>query len=156
MRTRFAALTLAAAGITATTIVPAAATTTSVAAATTATTTTTAAGSTGAADSGGGAVACTAVLNQPCVWRERDGAGIVGIAQVSAEPGRLTIVRVEVRTQRAWGGPWVTAASATTLTTGSARAVTPRVVTEDLRMVCATAGPALEAAQQVTTCTGPF
>ncbi|MFE7560903.1 hypothetical protein [Kitasatospora sp. NPDC057500] len=135
MRARIAALMAAAAGITAAMVLPAAATTT---------------------PAGSNAVACTAVLNHPCVWQQRDGAGIVGMAQVSAEPGQLTVVQVEVRTQRAWGGPWVTAASATTLTSGSARAVTPRVVTADLRMVCATAGPALEAAQQVTTCTNPF
>ncbi|MFF2350690.1 hypothetical protein ACFVVL_12990 [Kitasatospora sp. NPDC058115] len=97
------------------------------------------------------------MLNQPCVWQQRDGAGgVVGMAQVSADAGQLTVVKVEVRTQRAWGSPWLTAASATTVTRGSARAVTPRVVTTDLMMVCATAGPALEAAQQVTTCTGPF
>ncbi|MER7708612.1 hypothetical protein ABTX81_37750 [Kitasatospora sp. NPDC097605] len=141
MRARIAALMLAAAGITAATVLPAAAVT-----ATAATTPTT----------GTGAVACTAVLNHPCVWQENDGAGVVGMAQVSADPEQLTVVQVEVRTQRAWGGPWVTAASATTVTRGSATAVTPRVVTQDLRMVCATAGPVLEAAQRVTTCTNPF
>ncbi|MEV6977048.1 hypothetical protein [Kitasatospora sp. NPDC093806] len=78
------------------------------------------------------------------------------MAQVSADPAQLTVVQVEVRTQRAWGSPWITAASATTIANGSAKAVTPRVVTGDLKMVCATAGPALDAAQRVTTCTGPF
>ncbi|MFE6865859.1 hypothetical protein ACFVFS_04830 [Kitasatospora sp. NPDC057692] len=139
MRARIAALMTAAAGITAAMALPA-----------------TAVAATPGSTAETGATACATVLNHPCVWQERDGGGVVGIAQVSAEPGQLTIVRVEVRTQRAWGSPWVTAASATTVTTGSAKAVTPRVVTEDLRMVCATAGPALEAAQQVTTCTGPF
>ncbi|MFF8770460.1 hypothetical protein [Kitasatospora sp. NPDC015120] len=136
MRARIAALMVTAAGITAATILPAAAATPSPET---------------------GAAACATVLNQPCVWQQRDGAGgVVGIAQVSADPGQVTVVTVEVRTQRAWGSPWVTAASATTVTRGSAQAVTPRVVTTDLKMVCATAGPALEAAQQVTTCTGPF
>ncbi|MFE2111468.1 hypothetical protein ACFXAF_37175 [Kitasatospora sp. NPDC059463] len=136
MRARIAALMVTAAGITAATILPAAA---------------------AAPTPETGAAACATVLNQPCVWQQRDGAGgVVGMAQVSADASQLTVVKVEVRTQRAWGSPWLTAASATTVTRGSARAVTPRVVTTDLMMVCATAGPALEAAQQVTTCTGPF
>ncbi len=143
MNARIAALMVAAAGITAATALPASAATVTAAGTTTATT-------------GAGAVACTTVLNQPCVWQEKDGGGFVGVAQVSADPQQLTVVKVEVRTQRAWGSPWVPAASATTVTKGSARAVTPRVVTSDLKMVCATAGPALEAAQQVTTCTYPF
>ncbi|MFB7471451.1 hypothetical protein [Kitasatospora sp. NPDC056184] len=131
MRARIAALMVAAAGITAAMALPAAAVTT-------------------------GTTACATVLNQPCVWHETDGAGVVGVAQVNADPGQLTIVKVEVRTQHAWGSPWVTAASATTYAQGFAKAVTPRVVTEDLKMVCATAGPALNAAAQVTSCTGPF
>lgn len=135
MRARIAALMLAAAGITAATVLPASAATTG-------------------QEVGG--TACTAVLNHPCVWQERDGGGVVGVAQVSADPAQLTVVQVEVRTQRAWGSPWITAASATTIANGSAKAVTPRVVTGDLKMVCATAGPALDAAQRVTTCTGPF
>ncbi|WP_380281794.1 hypothetical protein [Kitasatospora purpeofusca] len=139
MRARIAALMVAAAGITATMALPAAAVTTG--AGTTAET---------------GTTVCTTVLNQPCVWHETDGAGVVGVAQVTADPGQLTIVKVEVRTQRAWGSPWVTAASATTYAQGFAKAVTPRVVTEDLKIVCATAGPALDVAQQVTTCTNPF
>ncbi|MFC5667724.1 hypothetical protein ACFP3U_32770 [Kitasatospora misakiensis] len=143
MNARIAALMVAAAGITAATALPASAVTV------------TAAGTT-AGTTGAGAVSCTTVLNQPCVWQEKDGGGFVGIAQVSAEQNQLTVVKVEVRTQRAWGSPWVPAASATTITRGSAKAITPRVVTEDLKMICATAGPALEAAQQVTTCTYPF
>ncbi|MER5353512.1 hypothetical protein ABT093_24650 [Kitasatospora sp. NPDC002551] len=139
MRARIVALMAAAAGITAATALPA-------------TAVTTAAGSTPET----GTVACTTVLNQPCVWHETDGAGIVGVAQVSASPSQLTVVKVEVRTQHAWGSPWVTAASATTYAQGFAKAVTPRVVTEDLRIVCATAGPAQDVAQQVTTCTSPF
>ncbi|MED7952745.1 hypothetical protein ACFVYP_16380 [Kitasatospora sp. NPDC058201] len=135
MRARIAALIVAAAGITVATILPASA----------AATTGDAAGA-----------ACTTLVNHPCVWQEKDGGGIVGVAQVSADPAQLTVVQVEVRTQRAWGSPWVTVASATTVTHGFARAVTPRVVTDDLKLVCATGGPALDAAQRVTTCTGPF
>ncbi|MBV6702535.1 hypothetical protein [Kitasatospora aureofaciens] len=102
------------------------------------------------------AVACAAVLNQPCAWHETDPTGVTGVAQVSADAGQLTIVQVEVRTQKTWGSPWETTASATTVRFGSAKAVTPRVVTGDLKMVCATAGPALDAGKQVTTCTHPF
>ncbi|MEU8927705.1 hypothetical protein AB0D10_43530 [Kitasatospora sp. NPDC048545] len=102
------------------------------------------------------AVACATVLNRPCISHQADGEGVVGVAQVTADPAQLTIVKVEVRTQAAWGSPWETAASATTVRIGSAKAVTPRVVTTDLRMICATAGPALDATKQVTTCTNPF
>ncbi|MET8701275.1 hypothetical protein ABZW10_20770 [Kitasatospora sp. NPDC004723] len=139
MRARIAALMAAAAGITVVTVLPAAAATT-------------APGATAET----GTVACATVLNQPCVWHETDGAGVVGVAQVTADPSQLTIVKVEVRTQHAWGSPWVTAASATTYAQGFAKAVTPRVVTSDLKIVCATAGPAQDVAQQVTTCTNPF
>ncbi|MEU6235165.1 hypothetical protein [Kitasatospora sp. NPDC047058] len=135
MRARIAALMVAVAGITAATALPAS-----------------------AASMGGenSAAACAAVANHPCVWQEKNGGGFVGVAQVTADPAQLTLVQVEVRTQKAWGSPWVTVASATTITNGFAKAVTPQVVTRDLRMVCATGGPALVAAQQVTTCTGPF
>ncbi|MGV9270850.1 hypothetical protein ACWDRR_40150 [Kitasatospora sp. NPDC003701] len=136
MRARIAALMVAVAGITASMAAPASAATT-----------------TGEA----GGTACIAVVNHPCVWLEKDGGGVVGVAQVSpSSPAQLTLVRVEVRTQRAWGSPWVTVASATTVTNGLAKAVTPRVVTKDLRMICAVGGPALEAEQHVTSCTGPF
>ncbi|MCG6497962.1 hypothetical protein [Kitasatospora sp. A2-31] len=136
MRARIAALMVAAAGITAATIAPASA---AVASAET------------------GAAACAAVVDRPCVWQEKDGGGVVGVAQFSAaDPGQLTMVQVEVRTQKAWGSPWITTASATTITTGLVKAVTPRVSTHDLKMICATGGPALDATQRVTTCTGPF
>ncbi|MER8101556.1 hypothetical protein [Kitasatospora sp. NPDC094016] len=102
------------------------------------------------------AVACASVLNTPCISHQHDGEGFFGVAQVSADPNQLTMVQVEVRTQKAWGSPWETIASATTVRLGSAKAVTPRVVTTDLRIICATAGPALQATQQVTTCTNPF
>ncbi|MQS17704.1 hypothetical protein F7Q99_37330 [Streptomyces kaniharaensis] len=101
-------------------------------------------------------VACATVLNQPCVWQETNTSGVAGVAQVSAAPNQLTLVRVEVKTQKAWGSPWETVSSATTVKFGSARAVTQRVVTNDLKLVCATAGPALDAVKQVTTCTHPF
>ncbi|MFJ2863401.1 hypothetical protein [Kitasatospora sp. NPDC087314] len=135
MRARIAAVMMAVAGIAGLTAGPAAA-----AAATTENDTAT----------------CAAVVNTPCISHQHDGEGVFGVAQVSADPGQLTVVRVEVRTQKAWGSPWGTVASATTVRLGSAKAVTPRVVTTDLRMICATAGPALEATQQVTTCTNPF
>ncbi|MEV7024223.1 hypothetical protein [Kitasatospora sp. NPDC093558] len=101
-------------------------------------------------------VACAAVLNHPCVWQETDVTGVAGVAQVSADPGQLTLVQVEVRAQKAWGSPWETVATAATVRLGSAKAVTPRVVSTNLKMVCATAGPALDVAKQVTTCTHPF
>ncbi|MBP0451622.1 hypothetical protein J5Y04_19020 [Kitasatospora sp. RG8] len=136
MHARIAALMVAVAGITAATALPASAAT--------------------VADTSD-KVACIAAVNLPCAWQETTDGGFVGVAQVSAaDPAQLTLVRVEVRTQRAWGSPWVTVASATTVTHGSAKAVTPRVVTGDLRMICATGGPALDAAQRVTTCTNPF
>ncbi|MFF4380764.1 hypothetical protein [Kitasatospora sp. NPDC001547] len=135
MRARIAALALAAAGITGLTAAPAIA---------------------APATSGTDAVACAAVLNQPCVSHQADGEGIVGVAQVSADPGQLTMVRVEIRTQEAWGSPWETVASATTVRFGSATAVTPRVTATAPRLICATAGPALDVSQQVTTCTRPF
>ncbi|MFG3055330.1 hypothetical protein ACGFZP_30885 [Kitasatospora sp. NPDC048239] len=137
MRARIAALIVAVAGIAAATAGPASATT--------------------AAGEAGG-VSCTAVVNHPCVWQQKDGGGgVIGVAQVSpAHPAQLTLVQVEVKTQRAWGSPWVTVASATTLQTGFAKAVTPRVVTNELTMICATGGPAQDAAQRVTSCTSPF
>ncbi|MFF2046153.1 hypothetical protein ACFVVX_37590 [Kitasatospora sp. NPDC058170] len=137
MRTRIAALIVAVAGIAAATAGPASATTTT---------------------SEAGGASCTTVVNHPCVWQQKDGGGgVVGVAQVSpAHPAQLTLVQVEVRTQRAWGSPWVTVASTTALQTGFTKAVTPRVVTDDLTMICATGGPALDAAQRVTSCTGPF
>ncbi|GAB7186908.1 hypothetical protein ATKI12_6739 [Kitasatospora sp. Ki12] len=135
MRTRIAAVMMTVAGIAGLTAGPAMAAT-----------------ATSEADT----VACATVLNRPCISHQADGAGVVGIAQVTADPAQLTVVKVEVRTQAAWGSPWETAASATTVKLGSAKAVTPRVTTTDLRIICATAGPALDATKQVTTCTSPF
>ncbi|MGA5820070.1 hypothetical protein ACPC54_19660 [Kitasatospora sp. NPDC094028] len=103
-----------------------------------------------------GTTACTAMVNHPCLSHEADGEGIVGVARVSADPNQLTVVRVEIRTQAAWGSPWEAVASATTVRYGSAEAVTPRVTATGPRIVCATAGPAFEAERQVTTCTNPF
>ncbi|WP_224281853.1 hypothetical protein [Streptomyces sp. LS1784] len=135
MRTRIAAAVMAAAGITGLAAAPAIAAT---------------------ATSGTDTAACATVLNRPCVSHQVDGGGIVGVAQVSADPGQLTMVQVEVRTQATWGGPWETVASATTVQYGSAKAVTQRVTATAPRMICATAGPALDVTKQVTTCTNPF
>ncbi|MFG2907913.1 hypothetical protein ACGF13_22965 [Kitasatospora sp. NPDC048286] len=135
MRARIAAVALAAAGITALAAAPAIAATTT---------------------TGTDAAVCASVLNRPCISHQADGAGIVGVAQVSADPGQLTMVRVDVRTQSAWGSPWETVATATTVQFGSAKAVTPRVTATAPRMICATAGPALDITKQTTTCTNPF
>ncbi|MGW7443062.1 hypothetical protein [Kitasatospora sp. NPDC054795] len=135
MRARIAAAVMAAAGIAGLSAAPATA---------------------AAATSGTDGAACAAVLNRPCVSHQADGEGIVGVARVSADRGQLTLVRVEIRTQAAWGSPWRTVASATTVQFGSAEAVTPRVTATGPRVICATAGPALDVAQQVTTCTNPF
>ncbi|MGW4891606.1 hypothetical protein ACWEQL_04985 [Kitasatospora sp. NPDC004240] len=136
MRTRIAALLIAAAGIAVGTTAPASA---------------------AAAPTENGGQSCTVVVNQPCVWKETNGAGIVGVAQVSGSGStQLTFVQVEVKTQRAWGSPWVTVASATTVQNGFAQATTPRVTTNLLKIVCATGGPANNAAERTTTCTNPF
>ncbi|MFI6156447.1 hypothetical protein ACIBCA_27595 [Kitasatospora sp. NPDC051170] len=135
MRTRIAAVMMTVAGIAGLSAAPAMATT---------------------ATAEPGTTACTTVLNRPCLSHESNSGGVVGVARVTADPSQLTVVRVELRTQAAWGSPWETVASATTVRYGSAEATTQRVVTDKLRIVCATAGPALDAAQQVTTCTNPF
>ncbi|MBD0674413.1 hypothetical protein BU198_27840 [Streptomyces sp. CBMA156] len=108
------------------------------------------------ATSGTDTAVCATVLNRPCISHQADGEGIVGVAQVSAEASQLTMVQVEVRTQAAWGSPWETVATATTVQFGSAKAVTPRVTATAPRIICATAGPALDVSKQTTTCTNPF
>ncbi|MER7753226.1 hypothetical protein [Kitasatospora sp. NPDC097643] len=135
MRTRIAAVAMVAAGIAALTAGPA-----------------TAATATGEVDT----ATCLTVLNQPCISHQAQGDGFIGVAQVSADPSQLTLVQVEIRTQKAWGSPWETVATGTTVKLGSAKAVTPKVSTIDLKMVCATAGPALDKSKQVTTCGYPF
>ncbi|WP_316525798.1 hypothetical protein [Kitasatospora brasiliensis] len=135
MRTRIAAVAMVAAGITGLVAAPAVAAT---------------------ATSGTDTAVCATVLNQPCVSHQIDGQGIVGIAQVSADPGQLTMVRVEIRSQAAWGSPWETVTSATTVQFGSAKATTARVAVSGPRMICATAGPAMDVSKQTTTCTNPF
>ncbi|MER6303731.1 hypothetical protein ABT247_29825 [Kitasatospora sp. NPDC001539] len=135
MRTRIAAVMLTVAGIATLTAGPA-----------------TAATATSETDT----AACASVLNHPCVSHRIDGEGVVGVAQVSADPDQLTVVQVDVRTQKAWGSPWEPVATATTVKLGSAQAVTPRVTAAGPRIICATAGPALDASKQVTTCTNPF
>ncbi|MER7846075.1 hypothetical protein ABTZ03_19215 [Kitasatospora sp. NPDC096077] len=136
MRTRIAAVMMTVAGIAGLSAAPAMAATT--------------------ATSEAGTVACAAVLNRPCITHQVDSEGIVGIAQVSADPTQLTMVHVEVRTEQYWGAPWETVASATTVRLGSAQAVTPKVTATAPRVICATAGPALDVSKQVTTCTNPF
>ncbi|WBP85231.1 hypothetical protein [Kitasatospora cathayae] len=135
MRTRIAAVMMTVAGIAGLSTAPAMAAT---------------------ATSEAGTVACATVVNRPCITHQVDGDGIVGIAQVNADPTQLTMVQVEVRTQQAWGSPWETVASATAVRLGPAQATTPRVTAIAPRIVCATAGPALDASKQVTTCTNPF
>ncbi|MFD5466655.1 hypothetical protein ACFWIQ_28055 [Kitasatospora sp. NPDC127059] len=135
MRTRIAAVMMTVAGIAGLSAAPAMAAT---------------------ATSEAGTVACATVLNRPCITHQADDEGIVGIAQVNADPTQLTMVQVEVRTQQAWGSPWETVASATTVRLGSAQAVTPKVTATAPRIICATAGPALDVSKQVTTCTNPF
>ncbi|MFJ6618777.1 hypothetical protein ACIQOW_14525 [Kitasatospora sp. NPDC091335] len=135
MRARIAAVAMVAAGIAGLTAAPAMA---------------------AAATSGTDTAVCATVLNRPCISHQADGEGIVGVAQVSADPGQLTMVQVEVRTQAAWGSPWETVATATTVRFGSAKAVTPRVTATAPRIICATAGPALDVSKQITTCTNPF
>ncbi|KJK57726.1 hypothetical protein [Saccharothrix sp. ST-888] len=99
--------------------------------------------------------ACLAALNRPCAWQQPNttGTGIIGSARVDAVDDQLTLLRVEVRIQRAWGSPWQTVASSTMIRSGSIQLSTPAVVTDYRTMVCATGGPAESAEQQVTICT---
>lgn len=136
MHARIAALVIAAAGIVAGMAAPASAATV-------------------AAETDG--QTCLTLLDRPCVWQQKSGSGIVGVAQVAgSDPATPIRVTVEVRTQRAWGSPWVTVASATTVQHGTARATTPRVTTDLLTRICATGGPAFDAAAQTSSCTDPF
>ncbi|WP_371499632.1 hypothetical protein OG871_25505 [Kitasatospora sp. NBC_00374] len=99
---------------------------------------------------------CPSLANTPCAWHQPTGAGVVGSARISAaSSSQLTLLRVEVKIQRAWGSPWETVASATRVQTGSIQLSTPVVTTEFLTLVCATGGPAGRAELQSTTCTSP-
>ncbi|MCX5214204.1 hypothetical protein OG689_33925 [Kitasatospora sp. NBC_00240] len=149
MRARIAALTAISAGLTLAMAGPSWATPTPSAG--------TAAGtSTSAAASAAPGITCPAQVNRPCAWQERGERGVLGSAQVTAEhPGQLTLVRVDVKIQRAWGSPWETVASSTLLQYGSVRVSTPPVSALGPIVVCATGGPALQPALQSTTCTTP-
>ncbi len=136
MRARIAAVLLATAGIAASTTVPALA---------------------APAPAVVSPPACMAVAGRPCVWQDRDSEGVVGRAQIAADQDELTLARVEVKLQSAWGSPWETVASSTVVRTGSISVSTPRIVTGGQRaIVCATGGPALDASRQITTCTAPY
>ncbi|WP_145793992.1 hypothetical protein [Kitasatospora atroaurantiaca] len=93
-------------------------------------------------------------MNRPCAWQQSSGGGIVGAARIdAADHQQMTMLRVEVKIQRAWGSPWETVASATRIRSGSIRVTTPAVVTDYRTLVCATGGPAGSIEQQSTTCT---
>ncbi|MFC9327503.1 hypothetical protein [Kitasatospora sp. NPDC057015] len=99
---------------------------------------------------------CPAGVNRPCAWQERGEQGVLGIAQVTAgHPGQLTLVRVDVKVQRAWGSPWETVASSTRVRYGSVRVTTPEIAALGPVVICATGGPALQPALQSTVCTPP-
>ncbi|MFJ1706184.1 hypothetical protein [Kitasatospora sp. NPDC088346] len=100
---------------------------------------------------------CPTLANTPCAWHQPagTGAGIIGSARINAASSQLTLLRVEVKVQRAWGSPWETVASATRIQTGSIQLSTPAVTTDFLTLVCATGGPAGRAELQSTTCTNP-
>ncbi|WP_371477713.1 hypothetical protein [Kitasatospora sp. NBC_00315] len=98
---------------------------------------------------------CTAVANHPCSWHERGADGLIAGAEVSADPGQLTLLRVEVRTQRAWGSPWETVASASRVQYGSVSVAVPRLDLLGPVVICATGGPALRPELRSTTCTTP-
>ncbi|MDH6577405.1 hypothetical protein [Kitasatospora sp. MAP5-34] len=153
MRARIAAVVLAAAGIAVSTAAPAVA---APAPAAPALATRALAAPVLAAPAAVSPPACMAVAGRPCVWQDRDGEGIVGRAQISADQDQLTFARVEVELQGVWGGPWETVASATSVGPGSISVTTPRVVTTQRAVVCATGGPALDFSLRVTTCTAPY
>ncbi|MER8186242.1 hypothetical protein [Kitasatospora sp. NPDC094015] len=98
---------------------------------------------------------CPTLANTPCAWHQPTDTGVVGSASITAAAGQLTMLRVEVRIQRAWGSPWETVASATRVRTGSIQVSTPAVSTDFLTLVCATGGPVGRAELQTTTCTNP-
>ncbi|MFG2819262.1 hypothetical protein ACGFX4_07510 [Kitasatospora sp. NPDC048365] len=112
----------------------------------------------GAATSTSTAVCSTgSAVGRPCVWHERDDDGITGLARLTPTDARPVLAKVELRTQRAWGSPWLTVASVTSIRTGGGAAVlaTPKVATGDLGIVCVTTSPVFAPAEKVTTCTNP-
>ncbi|MEV4616321.1 hypothetical protein AB0K43_27565 [Kitasatospora sp. NPDC049258] len=101
---------------------------------------------------------CPTLANTPCAWHQPTGTGtgIIGSASINAaSSSQLTMLRVEVKVQRAWGSPWQTVASATRIQSGSIQLSTPAVTTDFLTLVCATGGPAGRVDLQSTTCTNP-
>ncbi|MFI5530289.1 hypothetical protein ACIA8O_17280 [Kitasatospora sp. NPDC051853] len=105
-----------------------------------------------------GPVTCsteTSFAGQPCAWQERSPAGLAGVAQLTAAGVEPVLVKVELKTQAAWGSPWVTASSATALRSGPTVISTPKVVTNELSIVCVTTAPAFTPEQQTTLCTHP-
>ncbi|MEU8511050.1 hypothetical protein AB0C76_05605 [Kitasatospora sp. NPDC048722] len=96
---------------------------------------------------------CLTAVNQPCAWQLATPDGIVGGGLIdAADPGQLTVLRVEVKIERAWGSPWETVAAVTGVQTGSIRLTTPAVATRYRTLVCATGGPADQADAQTTVC----
>ncbi|MFJ8043859.1 hypothetical protein ACIRBX_25490 [Kitasatospora sp. NPDC096147] len=105
-----------------------------------------------------GPVSCAtdaSFAGNPCVWQERDAAGLAGVARLIPTAGLPVVAKVELKTQRAWGSPWVTVSSTTALHAGPALLTTPKVVTNELSIVCVTTTPALSPGQQSTLCTHP-
>ncbi|MGW2395819.1 hypothetical protein ACWCYY_04635 [Kitasatospora sp. NPDC001664] len=105
-----------------------------------------------------GPVTCateTSFAGQPCAWQQRDGGGLAGLARLTSTSAQPVLVKVELKTQRAWGSPWLTVSSSTALRTGTASVSTPKVVTNELSIVCVTTAPALTPEQQTTLCTHP-
>ncbi|GAA3024185.1 hypothetical protein GCM10020229_39390 [Kitasatospora albolonga] len=84
-----------------------------------------------------------------------DGGGLAGLARLTSTSAQPVLVKVELKTQRAWGSPWLTVSSTTPLRTGTASVSTPKVVTNELSIVCVTTAPALTPEQQTTFCTHP-
>ncbi|WP_395293746.1 hypothetical protein ACF9IK_09135 [Kitasatospora hibisci] len=97
---------------------------------------------------------CLAAVNHPCAWQRTTSAGVAGGGLIDADdPARPTVLRVEVRIQRAWGSPWETVVAVTEVQSGSIRLSTPAVTTPYRTITCATGGPADDLASQTTTCT---
>ncbi|MER5866292.1 hypothetical protein [Kitasatospora sp. NPDC002040] len=105
-----------------------------------------------------GPVTCAAdpsAAGSPCVWHERDAAGLAGLARLTPTAAQPVLAKVELRTQRAWGSPWLTVASTTAVRSGPAVLTTPKVVTGELSIVCVTTAPVRAPEQQTTVCTHP-
>ncbi|WP_441248475.1 hypothetical protein [Kitasatospora sp. McL0602] len=99
---------------------------------------------------------CAATTSQPCLWKAQDATGVAGMAQIAVEDFQPTLIRVELKTQRAWGSPWLTVATTSGVSSATFTLATPKVATTDRSIVCATTGPALDVTRQITTCTAPY